>query len=69
MKFAVSYVNFCDNDLKMELVDAEDKLEALIAAYTTVTGVDIPSDEEITEEFLCESAFNVDCLIGAIELP
>jgi hypothetical protein len=64
-KFAISYMTFNENDIKMAIVNAESKQDALAQALNLSTGLeDFKSDEETLKTI----AFNCDCLIGAIEI-
>lgn len=69
-KFAVGYINFCDNDLSIEIVEANDVKEA-IGKHSVLTGPrnkawmdEMPDDiEEIKERF-----FNSDSMIDVVEI-
>lgn len=61
-KYAVAFVNFFDNDLKIKIVGAEDWRQALNKAFGPKY---LKSDNLVDAK---EEAFNQDWLFGVVEL-
>jgi len=70
MKYIISYVTFHENDIKSKLVEADSITSALKMAYTEVTGSVYDWEWDTTKDYdqIKQNAFNVDCLINAIEV-
>jgi hypothetical protein len=66
-KYAISFVSFFENELKMEVVEASNELDALREAYNKVHGNAAPEDITDIKE-LKAVCFDMDSLISAIEI-
>jgi hypothetical protein len=71
-KFIISYINWHDHELEMEMVMAKDHLEAMKLAFTYLTDTDYDeyTDEgcEQTAEAIKRAAFNCDGMVNAKEV-
>jgi hypothetical protein len=65
LRFAISYINFFDNELKINFVEATDKRDALAQALNALTGIE---DESSSIEELKSIAFDCDGMIEAKEV-
>lgn len=66
--FAVAYINFFDNELKMQKIEAGSSLEAMKMQMTR-EGDALESLAEFTsEEDLQEYAWNGDSMVAAMEI-
>lgn len=64
-KFAVAYIDWFDNELKMSFVEAENELQALYScAY--INGIAMESDISSVEDFQ-QRCFDCDCMMAAKE--
>lgn len=68
MKYAVGRINFFDNDLKVELVEAETPEAAVLALEPDLLQM-FEDGEEITLERLKEFSFDSDSMVGVCEVP
>jgi hypothetical protein len=80
-KFAIGYISFFDNELLLDVVDAEDEFEAASKAFNLYlkdkeTNYDkgwedwvkeVTNNAKTLEEIL-EEAFNADCMIQIKEI-
>lgn len=62
-EYAICWVSFFDNEMKMSKVSATDDRDALAQALNMLTGIE---DTEHDSEWLHHRAFDCDGLIGAI---
>lgn len=65
-KYAVAFINFFDNDLKIEFVEAENELIALYIG-STLFNWEMPNDIASVEDFKTE-CFNMDCMMDVKEI-
>lgn len=65
-KFAVAYIDWFDNELKMSIVNAENELQALYSC-ACVNGIEMRNNISSVEDFKQE-CFNMDCMMGAKEV-
>ena len=70
-RYAVSYVSFADNELSTEIVEAEDKVEALTkhSKIANVTEQREYFDSFINLEDAKAGAFESNCLVDVVEVP
>ena len=67
MKFIVSIIDFFDNDLKSEIVEADSKIESMLIYLTDEDKEELgdnPDEEDIKQFY-----FNMDEMINSIEIP
>lgn len=64
-KYAISYMDFFNNDLKMELIETETEIEALKIAFEKLHEIE-PVGK--TTEDIKDEAFDCDSLVACIEV-
>lgn len=70
--FAVSYIDWLNNELTTEFIKAESELDALARCAWVVEHLGEPADAiraAKDQEELKEAAFNSDGMINAVEVP
>lgn len=65
-KFAVAYIDWFDNELKMSFVEAENELQALYS-YAFINGMEMESNISSVEDFQ-QKCFDCDCMMAAKEV-
>ena len=65
-KYAVAYIDWFDNELKMSFVEAENELQALYFC-AAINGMLMRSNISSVEDFQQE-CFNCDCMMAAKEI-
>lgn len=67
--FAVAWASLYDNEMHLEFIEAEDARAAMLQskAFSGCSAADM--EEYDTVEALSASAFDMDTLVGAKELP
>lgn len=65
-KYVVAFINFFDNDLKIEFVEAENELIALYIG-STLFNWEMPNDIASIKDFKTE-CFNMDCMMDVKEI-
>ena len=67
-KFVIAYMTFFDNELKQEIVEAEDALQAALSYLGNVGDSDDLYTDCTTLAALQEELFNGDALINVLEI-
>lgn len=67
MKFVVAKIDFFDNNLAQELIEADSEEEAILKVEPALREM-FDEDEEITVEALKGYAFDCDCMVNAFPL-
>lgn len=68
MKYCTAYINFFDNELKQEIVEASSELEALQKSSITKDLMSTIEPDNHDLEFIKEEAFNQDSMLSVIEV-
>lgn len=69
-RWAISYINFFNNDLLMGVIEATNQIDAMQEAliiFGEWNKNDIPDNIDDPEDFK-QFCFNCDCMVGAISI-
>lgn len=67
MKYVVSTINFFDNDLKSEIIEADSKIESMLV-YLSKEDIKFLGNNP-TEDDIKQFYFDIDSMINSIEIP
>lgn len=67
MRYVVSTINFFDNDLKSEIVEADSKIESMLV-YLSKEDIKFLGNNP-TEDDIKQFYFDMDSMINSIEIP
>lgn len=67
MRYVVSTINFFDNDLKSEIVEADSKIESMLV-YLSKEDIKFLGDNP-TEDDIKQFYFDMDSMINSIKIP
>jgi hypothetical protein len=66
-RYAVSYIDWFNNDLQTVIIKAETALDAMKQDFVD-RGFELPEEEISSEEAFKSMCFDCDCMMNAIEI-